>query len=262
MKLAGLHFLVTGATGGIGAAVARALSERGARLTVHGRDPARMRSLLQTLPAGTHSLLADLASSAGRGELVALAAGTAVDGVVLNAAGCHFGMFEAMRAEAIAQLVELDLVAPMLLTHALLPLLRARPQASLTLVGSTLGQIGHPGYAAYGAAKGGLHTFAEALARELGGGGPRLLWVSPRATRTPMNSPRARAMNAELKVAEDPPEAVAAAIVDALERDRPRVQMGLAERVFVRVNALLPAVVDRAMAGKLATIARHAGPTS
>lgn len=73
-----------------------------------------------------------------------------------------------------------------------------------------------------------------------------------------MNSAAARAMNAELNVAEDPPEAVAAAIVDALERDRPRVQMGLAENVFVRLNAVLPALVDRAMSSKLSTIQRHA----
>lgn len=53
------------------------------------------------------------------------------------------------------------------------------------MIGSTLGQIGHPGFAAYGAAKGGLRTFAEALTRELGAQGPRLLWVSPAAPERP-----------------------------------------------------------------------------
>jgi short-subunit dehydrogenase len=212
------------------------------------------------LPADTGSLLADLGTSEGRAALLDFAAGPQpADVVILNAAGGHFGLYESMSDAEITQLVATDLVAPMLLSRALIPLLRARAQGTLVLIGSTLGQIGHPGFAAYGAAKGGLRTFAEALARELGAEGPRLLWVSPRATRTGMNSVSARAMNVELKVAEDPPEAVACAIAEALTHDRPRVQMGLAEKLFVRVNAVLPALVDRAMSGKLPTIRRHAG---
>lgn len=259
MNLAGLRFLITGATGGIGGALARKLAARGAKLLVHGRDPAKMQALLAQLPADTGSLLADMGNAEGRAALAAFAAGPKpADGVILNAAGGHFGLYEQMSDAEIARLVATDLLAPMLLTRALLPLLRARPDGSLTLIGSTLGQIGHPGFAAYGAAKGGLRTFAEALSRELGDDGPRLLWVSPRATRTGMNSASAQAMNAELKVGEDSPEVVADAIVRALERNRPRVQMGMAEKVFVRVNAVLPALVDRAMSGKLPTIRRHA----
>ena len=260
MKLQGRNFLVTGATGGIGGALARALSDRGAKLRVHGRDPGRMTALLQSLPKGTAAVLADLATVQGREQLLRFAfAEGPLDGAVLNAAGGHFGLFEAMNSAEIEQLIATDLVAPMLLSNALLPKLAGGGQAALVLIGSTLGQIGHPGFAAYGAAKGGLRTFAEALARELGRDGPRLLWVSPRSTRTAMNSAAAKAMNAELKVSEDPPEAVDAAIVHALEHDQPRVQMGFAEKVFVRVNAVLPSLVDRAMSGKLSTIRRHAG---
>ncbi len=259
MKLQGRRFLITGATGGIGGALARVLADRGARLLVHGRDATRMQTLLATLPADTGHLLGDLGTAEGRAALLAFAAGPQpADAVILNAAGGHFGLYESMSEAQIAHLITTDLLAPMLLARALIPLLRSRPQGMLVLIGSTLGQIGHPGFAAYGAAKGGLRTFAEALGRELGAEGPRLLWVSPRATRTAMNSASAQAMNVELKVAEDPPEAVACAVASALERDQPRVQMGLAEKVFVRVNAVLPALVDRAMSGKLPTIRRHA----
>lgn len=263
MKLAGARILVTGATGGIGGALARALAKAGARLVVHGRDGERMRRLLATLPPGTTPVLADLSTAEGRSAILAEARSPAgLDAAVLNAAGGHFGLYEAMNAGAIAGLIQTYLLAPMLLSHALLPQLRQRPGSALVLVGSTLGQIGHPGFAAYGAAKGGLRTFAEALSREIGKEGPRVLHVSPRATRTGMNSAAAQAMNRELKVAEDAPEVVAAAIVDALACDRPRVQLGLAEKIFVRVNAVLPGVVDRAIAGKLSTIRRHAAGQS
>lgn len=259
MDLHGKTVLATGATGGIGGALARVCASAGARLKVHGRDAARMNQLLAGLPAGSESLLGDLSTAEGRAALCAFAAApNAADVVILNAASGHFGLFEEMSTGALEALIDSDLLAPMLLAHALLPILRQRPAAALVIVGSTLGHIGHPGFAAYGAAKGGLRTFTEALAREVGVEGPRVLWVSPRATRTAMNDGGARAMNAALKVTEDPPEAVATAVLDALHKDRRRVQMGIAEKVFVRINALLPQMVDRAMAGKLSTIRRYA----
>jgi hypothetical protein len=79
-----------------------------------------------------------------------------------------------------------------------------------------------------------------------------------RARYADANSAAADAMNAALGNTVDPPEAVATAVIDGLRRDRRRVQLGGPERLFVRLNALLPAVVDRAMAGKLGTILRYA----
>lgn len=259
MDLRGRTVLITGATGGIGGALAERLVAEGARVKVHGRHPGRMQALLARLPAGTPSLLADLAGAEGRAALAAFAAeGPAADVVVLNAASSHFGRFDQMGPAEIERLIATDLTAPILLTQALLPGLKRQPQARLVYIGSTLGRIGHPGFAAYGAAKAGLERFAEALGRELGGDGVGVLLVSPRATRTDANSSAADAMNAALGNAVDPPEAVAAAVVEGLRRDRRRVQLGGPERLFVRLNALLPTVVDRAMAGKLGTILRYA----
>lgn len=252
-------FLITGASGGIGSALAHALVAAGANVLVHGRDEQRLHTLLRALPTGTPAVLADLATADGRDTLAAFARGhKALDGAVLNAASGHFGPFEEMTGEEIERVITTDLLSPLLLTRALLPLLRRRVDSALVLIGSTLGRIGHPGFAVYGAAKGGLHTFAEALGREFGSAGPRVLHVAPRATRTAMNDGAARAMNAALKVSEDPPERVAAAIVAALKRDARRVQIGAPEKIFVRMNVLLPGVVDRALAGKRDTIMKFA----
>ena len=263
MDLSKRTVLITGATGGIGGALAERLATEGVRVKVHGRHPGRMQALLAKLPAGTASLLADLTGAEGRNALAAFASeGPAADVVVLNAASSHFGRFEQMGPAEIERLIATDLTAPILLSHALLPGLHRVPAATLVFIGSTLGRIGHPGFAAYGAAKAGLERFAEALGRELTGTGIGVLLVSPRATRTGANDAAANAMNAALGNAVDPPEAVAAAVVNALRSGRRRVQLGSAERFYVRLNALLPSLVDRAMAGKLGTILRFATRTA
>jgi short-subunit dehydrogenase len=259
MQLQHKTFLITGASGGIGSALARSLVAAGASVVVHGRDEKRLGAVLATLPDGTPSVLADLSTDQGRAALVAFArAHRNIDGVVLNAASGHFGPFLDMSAAAIEQLIVTDLIAPLVLARALIPQLAQRDSSALVFVGSTLGRIGHPGFSVYGAAKGGLHTFAEALARELGGKGPRILHVAPRATRTAMNDGAARAMNSALKVAEDSPERVADAIVGALRRDARRLQLGTPEKLFVRINSVVPALVDRALAGKRDTIMKFA----
>lgn len=255
MDLAQRKVLLTGATGGIGAALAWALAAQGAHLRLHGRDRERMRGLCAKLPTSTTSLLGDLREASQRQALIEFAADA--DVVILNAASGHFGAFESMSEAQIEQLLLTDLLMPMLLTRSLLPLLRRRPNSRLVLIGSTLGQIGHPGYVAYGATKGGLRTFAEALRRELGGAGPGLLYVSPRATRTAMNTGAAAAMNSDLGTATDSPEHVAETIVQALLTDRKRCQLGWPEALLLRVNALAPALLDKGMAARLPVIRRH-----
>jgi len=114
-------------------------------------------------------------------------------------------------------------------------------------VGSTFGSIGFPFFAAYSASKFGLRGFSEALQRELDATGVDGIYVAPRAARTPLNTGPVVRMNEALKVAMDPPEVVAEAIVRAIERDRERVYLGWPEKAFVRLNALLPGVVGRAL---------------
>lgn len=260
-RLAGRQVLLTGATGGIGAALAQALSAAGAQLRLHGRDDQRMQTLQASLPAGTRNLLGDLREAPARAELIEFASSPEpVDIAILNAASGHFGAFESMDEEQIERLLHTDLLVPMLLARRLLPVLRRRPGGLLVLVGSTLGQIGHPGYAVYGAAKAGLRSFGEALMRELGEDGPCLLTVMPRATRTAMNEGRAAAMNRALGAAVDPPERVAARIVAAIQAGRRRCQIGWPEALFTRVNVLAPGLVDRAMASRLPTIRLHLPP--
>ena len=263
MSLAHLRILLTGANGGIGAAMARALAARGAALLVTGRDGAALDRLAAALdlPAGRClAVAADLTDPVARVRLVhaALTWEGGVNALVNNAGQGQFGLFADTTPQQLEALLAANVAAPLHLCRALLPRLQTLPVAHVVNVGSVLGAIGHPGHALYCASKFALRGFSEALARELADGPVRVHYLAPRATRTGLNEPAVEAMNAELGSAIDAPERVAAALVALLEGGRPRATLGWPERLFVRVNALFPAVVDRALAAKLPVIRRHA----
>ncbi|MBP8171610.1 MAG: short chain dehydrogenase, partial [Pseudomonas sp.] len=83
-------------------------------------------------------------------------------------------------------------------------------------------------------------------------------YIAPRATRTPMNSAQVVAMNDALNVAMDDPLAVAEQIVQALVGERQELYLGWPEKLFVRLNSLLPRVVDQALRKQLPIIQRFA----
>ena len=259
MELNGSRVLVTGASGGIGDALVEQLCTAGAQVLAVGRDADKLAAAQGRFPHALRALAADLATPAGVDAVAAAARDFGGVDCVVQAAGLNrFGLVEQQDDEAIAAQVALNLVAPMLLTRRLLPLLRERPRALLLFVGSTFGAIGYPGFAPYSATKFGLRGFAEALRRELADGPVRVLYLAPRATRTAMNAGAVVEMNRALRVAMDPPAQVAAAIVQALRDESPERHLGWPERFFARLNRLLPGVVDRALRGQLATIQRFA----
>ncbi|WP_299347150.1 SDR family oxidoreductase [uncultured Pseudoxanthomonas sp.] len=263
MDLAGRTVVVTGASGGIGVPLCAALLAAGAHVLAVGRDEARLRRLAQQLPAGRLSwAVGDVATEVGRARVLeaARAAVPTPSVLVLAHAQAAFGLFEDQSPEEMAHLMQTNLVAPMLLVHALLPVLRMHDAASVAVVGSTFGSLAFPGFAAYSASKFGLRGMTEALAREYADTPLRFQYLSPRATRTPFNSATVDALNVELKVASDAPADVARQLVAAIVRGAPRLQIGWPEKLFARLNGALPGLVDRSLRASLPIIRRHARP--
>ena len=255
MQLPDCRVVLTGASGGIGLALAEQLCAAGAQVLAVSRQPEALADLLKRYPQQLHMVAADLRSAAGRHAVLEAARHLGGVNLLLNAAGVNrFALLEQIDDAQIEEMLALNVVATLQLTRAMLPLLRSQPHALVVNVGSTYGSIGYPGYAVYCASKFALRGFSEALRRELADTEVNVLYVAPRATRTSMNSSAAMALNAALKANVDEPESVAREVMRAVQQNLSELYLGWPEKLFVRINGMLPSVVDRALRKQLPII--------
>ncbi|MGY2185094.1 3-oxoacyl-[acyl-carrier-protein] reductase FabG [compost metagenome] len=257
MRLSEARVVLTGASGGIGLAIATALCASGARVLAVARHREPLVPLLELYPHNLCWIGADLTLLSDRREVLAEAESFGGINLLINAAGVnHFAMLEQLDDSEINAMLAVNISAPICLTKLLLPLLKRADSAMVVNVGSTYGSIGYPGYASYCATKFALRGFSEALRRELADTRVSVLYVAPRATNTSMNSPQAQALNDALKANVDDPRSVAAAVIHAIAGDRRDLYLGWPERFFVRLNNLLPHLVDRSLRRQLPLIRR------
>jgi short-subunit dehydrogenase len=240
MHLRGATALVTGASSGIGRATAIALARAGARVRATGRDERALADIARALN-GDH-LVADLNDPAAI-ERVAAWAGE-VDLLVNNAGFGWAGPFAAMPSNEIGPLLQVDLVAPLLLTRLLLPGMLDRGRGRVVNVASIAGHVGVRHEAAYAAAKAGLIVFTESLRYELAGTGVGVTLVSPGVIDTPFFDREGRPYERSFPRMRRP-EAVAQAIVRAIERDRPDVFVPRWMAVPARLRGAVPGLYRR-----------------
>ena len=264
MKGRDMNVLLTGATGGIGLQTAALLATRGANLLLTARDENRLNGVcnwLREFGSRVEAVAADIATADGRQRVAAAAQAYpgGIDVLVNNAGINRFDLLDRQSDQDLEAVVNTNLLAPMLLTQKLLPLLRQRQRAIVLNVGSIVGSIGMPGQVAYCSSKFGMHGFSEALRRELHGSSVKVLYVAPRSTDTDMNDPLMREMNELTGVRTDDSTAVARHIVDAITHTTRERFIGWPERLFVKLNALLPGLVDRSLQKQARLLGRAPG---
>jgi short-subunit dehydrogenase len=258
-----IRALVTGGAGGIGSAIAGELLGRGAAVLLVDRDAAALERAVARFPDAAErvgTLAADLTRAEDRRRLwsEAITWRGGINVLINNAGVNHFGLFAEQPSEQIERAVAINLLAPLHLCRELLPHLQRQPEACILNTGSVFGAIGYPGYAVYSATKFAVHGFTEALRRELADSRVKVRYVAPRATRTGLNTSAVERMNAELGVAMDPPEKVARAACDLLTGRRTEAVLGWPEKLFARINGVLPRLVDGALVKQLPVIRRYA----
>ena len=243
MQLAGARALVTGATGGIGGAIARALHSRGATVVLSGRREELLEELSTSLGDRAEAVAADLAEPDGPARL-AEAAG-AVDVLVANAALPASGRVEDFDPEEIDRSIDVNLRAPIQLTRALLPGMLERGRGHVVLVSSLSGKVASPRSGLYSATKFGLRGFAAGLREDVAPLGIGVTVVFPGFVsdagffaESGVRLPR--------WVGTRTPEQVADAVVRGIERERAEVDVApLSLRLGTRISELVPVTAAR-----------------
>ena len=168
--LPGRTALVTGASGGIGAAIARALHAQGARVVLSGTRTEQLDTLKSELGERAFTAPCNLAVAAEVGDLVARAesvSGAAIDILVNNAGVTRDNLFLRMTDQEWDQVIAVNLTAPFKLCRAVLRQMVRKRWGQLVTVTSVVGTTGNPGQANYAAAKAGLVGMSKALAAEV-----------------------------------------------------------------------------------------------
>lgn len=163
LDIVGARALVTGASGGIGGAIARRLSAEGAEVILTGRREEVLKALGREI--GAEVVVADLTDPGAPARL--LAGAGRVDILVANAAQSRSGRLESVKVTDIDDAIAVNLRAPIALAHGLLPQLRERGRGHLVFIGSLQSRAATAGATVYCATKFGLRGFALALRAEL-----------------------------------------------------------------------------------------------
>ncbi|MGZ4244509.1 MAG: SDR family NAD(P)-dependent oxidoreductase [Solirubrobacteraceae bacterium] len=241
LGLAGSTALVTGATGGIGEAIARALAARGARLLVSGRREAELSRLAEDL--GAEAIVSDLAAAEEVDRLAAAAADAGVELLIANAALPASGLLSELSQAQIDRMLNVNLRAPIALARALSPAMAARGRGHLVFVSSLSGKTASPASSIYSATKFGLRGFAFGLREDLRGTGVGVSVVAPGFIR---DAGMFAKTNVRLPagVGTRSPEDVAAAVLRAIETNRTEIDVApLGVRAGAALGSVAPGLV-------------------
>jgi NAD(P)-dependent dehydrogenase (short-subunit alcohol dehydrogenase family) len=250
MQLEGKRALITGAGSGIGRALAIEASRLGMTVALCGRRAEPLYATLSAMtPSGRHlRLRGDITAPAVRRGIRAYLwhQWGSLDVLVNNAGLVPVGPLSCTTDDELERVMMTNVVAPIALSREMLPLLRRAGTSRIVNVGSMLGDIAYPLFAAYSASKFAVRGLSSAMRRELKPYGIGVTYAAPRATRTDAS----HAMDSlvePLQMRLDDPNAVASQIWRAVMQDLDSVYAKGADRLFVLVQRLVPKIVDRAI---------------
>ena len=255
----GTRAVVTGASRGIGRAVAHVLAARGATVGLAARSTGDLEALAAELPGTHHPLTCDVALPASVATAVEqfVAAAGGLDLLVANAGIAHYEPVATQSLEHIEQMTQVNWLGTVHTVQAALPFLLEQGRGHIVVMSSGAGLRAFPGAAAYGATKAAQRTFAEALRHELAGSGVSLTTVYPGEIRTSLHAHELTRMpewyRGGPKAAT--PEALARRVVAAVERDRRELHFRSLVKGMAMLNGLSPAAADR-------VLRRLRGPTA
>jgi short-subunit dehydrogenase len=254
VELAGTTALLTGATGGLGRAIAAALAERGATIVLSSRKEKELSVLSDSLPGGRHRFVVGDLADDGEAERIVAKAGD-VDILVANAGRSAGGMLETLSLEETVGGLRVNLESPVRMARAVLPAMRDRGRGHLVFISSLQGKVAFPRSSIYSATKFGIRGFALSLREDLIGTGVGVSVVLPGFIRE-AGMFAASGRKAPAGLGTSSPAEVGEGVVDAIERDRAEVAVApLLQRLganFAHRRPQIAARMTRGSAGKVA----------
>lgn len=246
MELAGKRVLLSGATGGLGRAIAGELAGQGASLVLSSRREDELDRLAEILPGAAdrhQTVVADLAEPGAAEELIDRAGD--LDGLVANAALPATGRLENFSSEEVHRAVRVNFESPILMARALGPKLTAKREGHLVFIASLAGKVGSPRSSLYNATKFGLRGFVFGLREDLHPEGVGVSVVSPGFVRE-------AGMFADAGTKPPPglgtttPQKVAAAVVRAIGEDRNEITVApIRQRLVAEIGYRHPEFAAR-----------------
>jgi short-subunit dehydrogenase len=256
-ELAGKRVLVTGASSGIGRAVAVELAAAGAKVAIAARSADKLAAVAKDI--GGVAVAGDLTVPADRERVVraAVEAFGGLDVLVNNAGVGSWGHF-ATSTEAInRQILETNFFAPVELTRLVIPHLSEGHQPAVVNVTSMTGRRGMPAWPEYSASKAALVGMSEAWRGEFVRFGVDVVTVVPGLTKTNLNASLLRNDGKADLPDGMPPEAVARAVVAALRSNATEVVVGGEARKMLLMNKFFPRLLNKLIARKITKLYRN-----
>lgn len=246
VKLSGKTAIVTGASRGIGRCLALALAKEGCPLLLTALEADELAAVVADIEArsdiGVASHVADLTDPAGRLALVEwIRQRDEIPDILINNAGAGwFGAFGDSSWDSLERTLLLDVHVPTFLMHAVLPILKGRPEAMIVNISSAVGSLPYPGLAAYGATKGYLSSLSASLQCELSSGHVHVLCFHPGFTATSFIASAGMDLSKVPRFMVARPESVADNIVRAMKRNAYWVYGDAVSRFGVALAGVLP----------------------
>jgi dehydrogenase/reductase SDR family protein 7B len=247
---------ITGASSGIGEALAHAFAKRGAKLVLSARREERLTQLARTCGAPeAHVLpldLSDFAALPAHCER-ALALTGSIDVMVHNAGVGQRSLASETAVEVDRKLIEVNYLGPVALTKALLPSMRAQKGGTIVVMSSVLGLFGAQRRSGYAASKHALHGFFDSLRAELASEDIRVLLVCPGRVRTEFSESALEGDGSRHGVMDDSsyqgilPEQVATRTLSALDRGEHEIYVAKWEKLPVYLRRMSPALLRKAL---------------
>jgi len=255
MEIAGARIWITGASSGIGAALARELADRGARVAISARNADALAEVAGDRMVVVPLDVTDRAAAVAAGQAVREALG-GLDVAVLNAGTWSQFHVEPWHSQAFADHLQVNLMGAVHTMEAVVPQMLADGRGRIVGMASVAGYRGLPGSEAYGASKAALLNLLEALRGSLGPRGVVVQTLSPGFVRTAMTDRNRFPMPFMVE-----PAAAAATIADGIARDKAEIVFPLPMMLAMKVARLVPTRAWTATTAALARRGLHGGPS-